>query len=708
MVLALVGSGLWWGLSDGEDSSRTPSSVAGIASSGDRVPVTDIALPRSARVLNAPETSWSVTAESLGAGGFASNSGFPGDELTVVGTIAVVRSTEDRLFGLDTTTGEVRWQRDTTQSTWCVGVEEVLLCEEDGLRRLDPASGEVLAQTPAVPGATSFRMWNGNLLAVSPAASGDRWDLTVSLRDPDTLAQRWSTDLRTSSGDEVEGEGNIPLQLDGQVANIAWGPSGWRVDLATRQVTEFPDASWQFAQEAAAGYSTVSDEDGTDVQDFQGNTLLHLDGQPWPSSGIGSIGTGRVGAGATMYDVASGAELWRTDSFDSDALAWLTPDLVAGQWEDSHQVLDARTGDPLFAEPGGVSHAITTPSAIITTGDHVLRVRDRSGAEQWRRDLSSPEAGLFVSDRAILTSDPAVVQGHSSFMPGGSHGGTRYVTACGSEPTLTPVSAAPSSGGVLVTFDVSASCPDGQWLNAYRYAVDLEGGDGAASLLARGTFDFGTFPLWIGPQGRQLGLVFPTSGTYAASDQINQGAVDRTIMVNCSRDPAGGEAPVPEGTEDGSSPDEVRHAGESPVLPDPGGTDSSAAGDEEENALAALRRIAAADKPGLVSSVEGLWVPQLSSKKQGTVDDGISYRYRDILDEHLRLRNRYPHARLAFSTEWGAFLAQGYWVTLVVEPTAEPDPALAWCDEQYFSATHCYAKRLVEHGDAEGNTRHRS
>jgi serine/threonine kinase PknH len=100
------------------------------------------------------------------------------------------------------------------------------------------------------------------------------------------------------------------------------------------------------------------------------------------------------------------------------------------------------------------------------------------------------------------------------------------------------------------------------------------------------------------------------------------------------------------------------------------------------NQLSAL----ASDDAGFVSEVlASHWVAQLSSKKPGTIDDGMQYDDQSILNEHLGLRADYNAKLLTKS---------GYWVT--VAPLVFTDQASAnnWCTAVGRDTDHCFATRL--------------
>ncbi|MEY8015694.1 serine/threonine-protein kinase [Mycobacterium servetii] len=127
---------------------------------------------------------------------------------------------------------------------------------------------------------------------------------------------------------------------------------------------------------------------------------------------------------------------------------------------------------------------------------------------------------------------------------------------------------------------------------------------------------------------------------------------------------------------------------------------TSAAPDAEQQ----LREIADEDRPFVAANLADHWVPQLSSKRPGVVDQGVVWDNTMTLQEHLDLRQRYPDVRLLWSGDWSTFSAPDFWVTVL--GMAFPDPAgpLAWCRAQALDRDHCIAKLISTAHAVEGST----
>ncbi len=111
----------------------------------------------------------------------------------------------------------------------------------------------------------------------------------------------------------------------------------------------------------------------------------------------------------------------------------------------------------------------------------------------------------------------------------------------------------------------------------------------------------------------------------------------------------------------------------------------------EPTSLQRLRAQAALDR-GTARNAGSLWVPQLSSKRPGTVDDGIVWDYDDIWQEHLELRQYYG-AILLWSADW-AFNADDLWVTVATKGFPTADGARQWCLDHGRDTWHCFPTQL--------------
>ncbi len=119
-----------------------------------------------------------------------------------------------------------------------------------------------------------------------------------------------------------------------------------------------------------------------------------------------------------------------------------------------------------------------------------------------------------------------------------------------------------------------------------------------------------------------------------------------------------------------------------------------------------LTEQAAADSPRLAATA-GYWVPQLSSKRAGTSDGGITYDEQGILDHYRGLAAQYPGAALVWSGDWPVFRNSDYWVVVVAQPFTTAAGANAWCDAQGFGSDDCFAKKISWSDGPQGSTVHR-
>ncbi|MGH4023150.1 MAG: hypothetical protein ACRDRV_01040 [Pseudonocardiaceae bacterium] len=176
-------------------------------------------------------------------------------------------------------------------------------------------------------------------------------------------------------------------------------------------------------------------------------------------------------------------------------------------------------------------------------------------------------------------------------------------------------------------------------------------------------------------------VVLAGAGGFAAWAALTRGTDNSTL-------------PVPSRTEPSTS--SAAPSTSQPTAP-------SSAISSEDAALNQLTRQISLDRPQVQRELAETWLPQLSSKQVGLVADGITYRYIDILNDHLSLRSTYD-ARLVWSSDWSSFGKDNFYVTMAPVPFTTPAAANAWCDTQGIDPDHCFAKRLSAVAGPEGST----
>ncbi|MCV7351141.1 hypothetical protein H7K15_13520 [Mycobacterium parmense] len=110
----------------------------------------------------------------------------------------------------------------------------------------------------------------------------------------------------------------------------------------------------------------------------------------------------------------------------------------------------------------------------------------------------------------------------------------------------------------------------------------------------------------------------------------------------------------------------------------------------EAASLGQLQQAAAADRGYVAAQLADHWVPQLSSKRPGVVDDGFTWDNTLTWQEFERLRQRYG-GKLLWSGDWSTFEATDFWVTVAPITFDDARGALQWCSMQGFDADHCAA-----------------
>ena len=323
-----------------------------------------------------------------------------------------------------------------------------------------------------------------------------------------------------------------------------------------------------------------------------------------------------------------------------------------------------------------------------------------------------------IYDTPITLSLPG--QGHKAHRGGGKAAGdstasdstpgsvdptgtsaTNYVTPCGSAPTFTPTSVKNGDGELKVEVKVTASCPSGDVLGGTANHIELKGPSrsdstgSADAVVASGDFDFSDSPLVIPDSGTTLTLRFGEGHFFRTADDLDV----KTITVACTPDRASGTSGATAGVPSASGSSNPSSVSAS------ASTTSQDSASEESAAESSLKWQGDHDRPSVTKDLTGKWVAQLSSKKPGMTADGMTWDNRTTLQEFLKLRQKYPSAKLLYSEDWPVFDAGGkYWVTIAGTPYSTAAEANAWCDAQGFDAEHCFAKYIDTNGPSEGTT----
>ena len=152
-----------------------------------------------------------------------------------------------------------------------------------------------------------------------------------------------------------------------------------------------------------------------------------------------------------------------------------------------------------------------------------------------------------------------------------------------------------------------------------------------------------------------------------------------------------------------SNPVPTSYSTETP-LSTPTARTTTTATSAPQDPLQELRQIASDDRPFVSVELADHWVPQLSSKRPGVVDNGKVWDNAMTLQEHLQLRQRYPGVRLLWSADWSTFSGPDFWVTIAGITFGSPTGALMWCRNQGFDRDHCAAKIVSTTHPVEGST----
>ena len=679
----------------------------------------------------------------------------------------VTEETRNWLVGIRATDGEVSWVREGESGWWsptCVvlDADDAIACyssadSEDPRSRVDvleASSGTVVSSTD-YDGRVGTVASHGGTVYVA----GTWWDPVTervhALASAGTVrdtTSRWSQEFEIDDPAE-EWEDSASADADGLLFHTLGGSYRFAAGTGDRQQSDYVEEVYSDTGELRV----LDHNEDYDRFWFLDRPDETFDGRVWtgPDDRVGVRG-GLVGGGTTLYD-AAGHRVVREVSEDPDAdVTWAGSSVLRVSTSSDHDeygneiytqnvlYTDARTGAALWQDHEARYLWRATEDAHLSVGDEsdTFQVRSlRNGRLAWSAELElmdhsgeSPyqkSVAFSTTAEAVTVSTPDQMWGFSDFgtpdedlepeasdLPARAVDlelGEEYVTRCGSVPEFVPVAAESRSGAVRVTFEVRATCGSGQWLDASALRLAISGvvpGSDGEQTLAEGVFDFTGDPVWV-PAGdgySQVAASFPVSQVWATPEEIEGAIEGDQVLVDCEEEAGStsGTGGGGDGSEDAeqqapTDPDQS-DAGESASLIDEDLVDAE---EREENSLAALRRLAAADADDVAADLVGSWVPQLSSKKDGTHDriDARTYDYTAIYDEHLQLRLAHPDVRLLWSGDYGSFRNGDYWVTVAGVPTDEPGSSLDWCRDSGREPSHCFAKLLRVEGPAEETTR---
>ncbi|WP_312028799.1 outer membrane protein assembly factor BamB family protein [Gordonia paraffinivorans] len=742
-VLALViGGVVWWKTSRSPDD---PELVAGQLTGS--FPTT-------------PSAAWRIDSASVGGEAFVSvlsqesqyrTSGAAHDDDTLV-TLVSGPGTADgptrRVLGVDVETGG-RWIFDKPVTSCSPSiVDHTIACLGDATAYfIDTRTGQQTGAAPA-PASAFGIAYNGKAAYVRTfgggagrsvtfqkiTPSGTEWERVVEL--PEALptgdsSQFIATEHFVASADGVVAvvsadDGREVLARPGRTGMDALSDGSLLVTTG-RMVGDMP-------------------ENGPLVRIRPDGTTDEIAGATASAPVVATPGQeGRVLIDTAYTDLADGDRLWSMQGLQQ----YSSPELaVADDREvvvrDNGKIIsvDTRTGQERWTSPAGraygsTSHSVTDGERLITpTAEGGLVALDlEGGAAAWTLPAASlgnvPPAGdstpraaltFALGDRLVTLTSTAITgfapTGPRAIVPGTERrsatgdGGTTYVTPCGSPPVFEPQSFRTASGGLVVTFKVTAKCPGGDVLYGPQTRITISDGSG---LIASGNFDFQRSPVAVpslddAGSGLTLELTYPPGSFFRLPDTLPDGtsagpgtagagstgsnAGGGRYLVDCDKGPTSGAPPSLTVPESGTSSASAVATG--PALP--------AGADVTASSANALRLQADSDRAFILANLNNRWVAQLSSKRPGLVADGRTWDDQAILDEFLALRLRFNDVRLLYSDEWPIFSYSGWWVTVAAATFPGPAEANNWCRAQGFDPDHCFAKLIRTTGGPEGTT----
>ncbi|MFC8530157.1 PQQ-binding-like beta-propeller repeat protein [Nocardia sp. NPDC057227] len=641
-------------------------------------------------------------------------------------TLAVLPNTdrEPVLVAVDTDSGTARWTAPGWYDMCATGTTGGLLpCYRSGgfgpehrseIVFLRLSDGSIEHTAPATDDLSWLEVIGDDIITASYSSitSGTMHDLTAH------WATEWEPDpVCPGSGDSYQHGATDDFVWFGSDAGaiVLRRTDGSRAIAADVQnVAVYPDhglvAQTCTAKSAGPATAVVLDRTGKQLRTHPGG------GVPVPA-GSGAGGTYLAADGA--WDFASGARLWSSSALDSGGV--LVDGTVVTVGRDGLSALELSSGSRLWsADIESRSWMSDRQRILVQDYDSRVHAVDLlTGAVEWtmrtRGGRAAPAGAGFaeIDGDALTYYGPTGGPATEPETPADEDGSNQIVTRCGHPPELTPVEYRTTGDTLTVRMELRAHCATGDILasDALRITVTDRGRP-----IAAGVFDLSATPLHLpatspgsnGTTSVQQDFEFPV-GTFwrlpnSIGDRPDPGAVrargGSTQLVECvdqgtNQGPAGARPPA----NSAARSYVAAHSGTSPA-------------DADRAALDALRAQADADRPSVTRDLADRWVPQLSAKREGLVApdvDGrvVTWTPSAILEQHLRLRLRYPEVRLVYSDDWRTFDLRGWWVTLAGVTHRDPGGAKRWCDDRGIAVDECFAKLVSNTRDSRGTTEYR-
>ena len=202
--------------------------------------------------------------------------------------------------------------------------------------------------------------------------------------------------------------------------------------------------------------------------------------------------------------------------------------------------------------------------------------------------------------------------------------------------------------------------------------------------------------LWFRPQAseKRSGSALPVVVAVVATLVVAIVAVTIGVLVNRKSEPDNTTLPTigystpSSNPYDSGSPSTTSTSRATPTAQDPGQQ---------------LRQIADGDRAFVSAHLADYWVPLLSTKHPGTVDNGVTWDNAMTLQEHQTLRQRYS-GRLLWSGDWSTFSGKDFWITIAGITFSNSAGALAWCRDKGFDRDHCNAKIVSTTHSVDGSS----
>lgn len=245
--------------------------------------------------------------------------------------------------------------------------------------------------------------------------------------------------------------------------------------------------------------------------------------------------------------------------------------------------------------------------------------------------------------------------------------------SCTASPDATLTDVSSSGTNLIATLSLDDSACGSEQYKESNIRVNIKDYDG--DVIAAAVFDFAKKPISFDDGEATLALAFTSKQYWMPVDEIDSTSSMEVVWQT------------------GQKPNGKAAANVASAL---GGANISS-DDAERYAQLALTNQLDHDRSD-ASDFYDHYTTQLSSKKYGMQVDGKTWKYSDIYEQFLNIKQKHPNALLIWASDYSNYTKNGnpsdYYVILSGESFSSEDDAQSWCSTNGYSSDDCMAVDL--------------